>query len=150
MCVFLNLSGNRKEAWSTEGCSVVSSRTNSTTTTCACDHMTLFAVLMEASSDTVNRPAIAEPCYLFFQYLVTKAIQTDQSQRKHKQRVSSAGKRTSVKRGKTQNEFQARENTQRVPSAGKHSVGGLCGKTNNGCLARGNIQRVSITGKHTS
>ena len=53
-CVFLNLSSEHKKTWSTEGCSVVSSRTNITTTTCACDHMTLFAVLMDASGDTVT------------------------------------------------------------------------------------------------
>ncbi|KAJ7374174.1 hypothetical protein OS493_009516 [Desmophyllum pertusum] len=54
LCVFLNLSRKHNKAWSTDGCRIVSSRTNSTTTTCACDHMTLFAVLMDASGDTIT------------------------------------------------------------------------------------------------
>ena len=122
MCVFLNLSGDHNKGWSTEGCSVVSSRTNSTTTTCACDHMTLFAVLMEASSDTVTKLAIAEPCCLFFQYLVTKVIKTDQSEHRHIKRVSSAVKLSSAKRGKIHHGYQARETIQWVSSAGKHKT----------------------------
>lgn len=88
VCVFLNLSSELNKAWSTEGCSVVSSRTNSTTTTCACDHMTLFAVLMDASGGTVSSSAMV--CCIatvetrqVFSYNIhnmkIKVIKTDQS-----------------------------------------------------------------------
>ncbi|XP_022798427.1 uncharacterized protein LOC111336573 isoform X2 [Stylophora pistillata] len=50
-CVFLNLKIKNNTAWSTDGCNVVSSRTNRTTTSCACDHMTVFGILMAINGD---------------------------------------------------------------------------------------------------
>ena len=53
-------------------------------------------------------------------------------------------------RGKTCNRYRARENLQRVPSAGKHATGAKRGKTCNGCQARENMQPVPSEGKHAT
>lgn len=53
-CVFLNLRTKNDTAWSTDGCNVVSSLTNRTTTSCACDHMTVFGILMEINDYKVT------------------------------------------------------------------------------------------------
>ena len=116
MCVYLNLSGDHNKAWSTEGCSIVTSRTNHTTTTCACDHMTLFAVLMEANSDTVTRPAIVQAWSpVFQQIIITKVIKNNQSQQ-----------------------------TRTIPWTDQTSKGAKCGKTYNGCQARKTYELLRV------
>ena len=55
-----------------------------------------------------------------------------------------------VKRGKTCNQYQARENIQPVSIAGKHETGTKRGKTCNRCQSRENMQPVSSAGKHAT
>ena len=64
---------------------------------------------------------------------------------------SNAGKHaTGVKRGKTGNWCQGRENRQLVPRAGKHVTGVKRGKTGNWCQGRENRQLVPRAGKHVT
>ena len=65
ICVFINISESNIKAqenvWSSRGCELVTSQTSRTTTTCACNHMTLFAVLMDSGGNKVITKLVRIP-----------------------------------------------------------------------------------------
>ena len=63
--MFINISESniraQKDVWSSRGCELVTSQTSRTTTTCACHHMTLFAVLMDSGGNKVSPKLVRIP-----------------------------------------------------------------------------------------
>ena len=51
-CVFWR--PDESAIWNTSGCRLVPSESNLTTTTCECDHLTIFAALMDPYDSTVS------------------------------------------------------------------------------------------------